>query len=158
MLSTLVLSAVALYVFYKILLLLGTILTAPVVTAANLVYRIYHPPNFPISYYIFNNGLLCLFVFPFEYTMWIVYKAIAFVVLLPFDFLAFIIKLLLSAFSLLNTVILSMIVVKLIVALVSVYYFRNLVFNYIPIELSEIKWDLPELQLGQFGAWLSSWN
>lgn len=158
MFPTLVLSAIALYVLYKILLLLGTILTAPLVTTANVVYRIYHPPNFPVSYYVFNNGLLSIFTFPFEYMAWIVYKVIAFVVLLPFDFVAFIVRLLLSVISMLNMVILSVIVVKLIVALISVYYFRNLVFNNIPIDLSAFKWDFSEMRLGQISSWLTSWN
>ncbi|EAT34488.1 AAEL013273-PA [Aedes aegypti] len=150
---TVVLSAIALYVIYKILLLLGTVLTAPLVTAANVIYRIYHPPNFPISYYIFNNGLLSMVSFPFEYLAWIVLKVVAFVVLLPFDFLTFVVKLVLSVIRLLNTVILSVIMVKLIVALISVYYFRNLIFNYIPVDLS--KWDLSEISLGQISRWLT---
>lgn len=150
---TVVLSAIALYVIYKILLLLGTVLTAPLVTAANVIYRIYHPPNFPISYYIFNNGLLSMVSFPFEYLAWIVFKVVAFVVLLPFDFLTFVVKLVLSVIRLLNTVILSVIMVKLIVALISVYYFRNLIFNYIPVDLS--KWDLSEISLGQISRWLT---
>uniref|UniRef100_A0A8D8MBG1 (northern house mosquito) hypothetical protein n=1 Tax=Culex pipiens TaxID=7175 RepID=A0A8D8MBG1_CULPI len=148
---SLLLSAIAVYFLYKLLLLLGTIATTPLLAVANTIYRIYHPPDFPVSYYVLGNGWLSLVTFPFEYAVWIAYKIIAFLVLLPFNCVAFVVRLVLAVFSLFNSMLLSMILVKVVVALISIHYFRNLVAKHIPLDIGDFSMD-------GVRAILSDWN
>ncbi|KAL9692317.1 hypothetical protein quinque_016389, partial [Culex quinquefasciatus] len=148
---SLLLSAIAVYFLYKLLLLLGTIATTPLLAVANTIYRIYHPPDFPVSYYVLGNGWLSLLTFPFEYAVWIAYKIIAFLVLLPFNCVAFVVRFVLAVFSLFNSMLLSMILVKVVVALISIHYFRNLVAKHILLDIGDFSMD-------GVRAILSDWN